>query len=83
MPPLPPRPVPDVTPRPINLEQYEAFTPERLELIEGYLIDGRDYHQERLDLLMLLLVNEGLQEAVRLAPADRWQEAIRLVYGGQ
>lgn len=80
---LTPRPVPDVTPRPINFEQYEAFTPEKLELIEGYLIDGPDYHEERLDLLMLLLVNEGLEEAVRLAPAGRWQEAIRRAYSGQ
>lgn len=82
MEPRPPRPVPDIEHRPINLEQYEAFTPEKVELIEGYLIDGPDYHQERLDLLMLLLVNEGLAEAVRLAPEERWRAAIRRVYGG-
>ena len=82
MQPVPPRPVPDIEPQPINLEQYEAFTPEKVELIEGYLIDGPDYHEERLDLLMLLLVNEGLAEAVRLAPEARWREAIRRVYGG-
>jgi len=82
MQPVPPRLVPDIEPRPINVEQYEAFTPEKLELIEGYLIDGPDYHEERLDLLMLLLVNEGLAEAVRLAPEANWREAIRRVYGG-
>jgi hypothetical protein len=77
----PPRPVPELDPRPINVELYEAFTPEKVELLSGYLVDGPDYHEARLDLLMLLLVNEGLTEAVRLAPEERWREALRRVYG--
>jgi hypothetical protein len=28
-----------------------------------------------------LLVNEGLLEAVRLAPPERWYAALRQVYG--
>lgn len=76
-----PRPVPQLEHQRINFEQYEAFTPEKLELIEGYLIDGPTYHEERRDLLLLLLVNEGLLEAVRLAPEAAWREAIRQVYG--
>jgi hypothetical protein len=75
------RPVPDLEPRRITLDQYEALTPEKLELWEGYLIDGPDYPEQRRDLLLLLLVNEGLLEAVRLAPADRWRAALRQVYG--
>ena len=74
--------MPDIDPRPINVDLYEAFTPEKLELIQGYLIDGPDYRDERIDLLMLLLVNEGLAEAVRLAPEDSWREALNRVYGG-
>lgn len=75
------RPVPDLARRRINIHEYHAFTPEKLELIEGYLVHGPDYPDERRDLLMLLLVNQGLIEAVRLAPAERWREALRQVYG--
>ncbi len=75
------RPVPDLKPKPINVEQYLELTPEKLELIEGYLISGPQYPEERRDLLLLLLVNEGLEGAVRLAPLDLWREALRRVYG--
>jgi len=76
-----PRPEPRLQPRPITLAEYEAFTPEKLELWEGYLILPGDYHDERRNLLLLLLVNEGLEAAVRLAPAELWREALRNVYG--
>jgi hypothetical protein len=75
------RSVPGLEPQRINLEQYMALTPEKLELIEGYLIAPPDWRDERQDLLLLLLTNEGLEAAVRLAPAERWREAIRKVYG--
>jgi hypothetical protein len=75
------RPVPSLEARPITLEQYEAFTPEKLELWQGYLISPPDYPEERRSLLLLLLVNEGLLEAVRLAPPDQWRAALRQVYG--
>ena len=74
----PPRP--DLEPRPITLEQYLALTPEKLELIEGYLIDGPAYVEQRRNLLRLLLVNEGLLQAVQLASPERWQAALRQVY---
>lgn len=74
-----PRPVPRLEPTPINVEQYWSLTPEKLELLDGYLIDGADDHQQRRDLLLLLLANEGLEAAVRLAPAGLWQEALRRV----
>ena len=77
------RPTPDLAPRPITLDQYHALTPEKLELWEGYLIDPPDYVEQRRNLLLLLLVNEGLLEAVRLAPPERWRAALRQVYGEQ
>lgn len=75
------RPAPALGPQPINIEQYEALTPEKLELWEGYLIHGPDEHTARRDLLLLLLTNEGLEATVRLAPVERWHEALRSVYG--
>lgn len=75
------RPVPELEPRPLTFEQYEALTPEKLELWQGYLIGPPDYAEERRNLLSLLLVNEGLIEAVRLAPPERWRAALRQVYG--
>jgi hypothetical protein len=76
-----PAPVPDLRPQGIKLEQHEAFTPEKLELWEGFLIAPPDWHDERRNVLLLLLSNEGLEEAVRLAPKKRWREALRSVYG--
>ena len=71
------RPIPSLEAQPITLEQYLELTPEKLELIEGYLIDGPEHSEERTNLLALLLRNVGLQAAVRLAPAGAWEEAIR------
>jgi len=76
-----PRPIPDLEPRKITLDEYLELTPEKLELIEGFLIDGREYPDERLDLLSLLLTNEGLLATLRLAPEERWREAMRQVSG--
>ncbi len=75
------RPIPGLEPRRITMDEYHAFTPEKLELWGGYLIDPPDYPEQRRDLLMLLLVNQGLLEAVRLAPPDQWRAALRRVYG--
>jgi hypothetical protein len=75
----PPRPVPDLSPQPITMEQYEAFTAEKIELWAGYLFGPPDFHDYRRDMLLLLLVNEGLEQAVRLAPLERWREALRRV----
>ena len=75
------RPVPDVDGRPITMDEYHALTPEKLELWQGYLIAPPDYPDERRDLLLLLLVNEGLAQAVRLAPPDQWRAALREAYG--
>ena len=62
-------------------EEYYALTPERLELLDGYLCGGAEDHKDRLNLLRALAINEGLLTLVRLAPHDRWREALRRTYG--
>ena len=74
-------PVPDLEGRRLTSEEYYALTPERLELLEGYLCGGADDHKSRLDLLRALAINEGLLRLVRLAPPDSWREALRRTYG--
>lgn len=75
------RPTPGLEPKTINREQHEAFTPRRLDYIDGYLIDELEEPKRRRDLLLLLLTNEGLAEVVRFAPPDLWRAALRQVYG--
>ena len=74
-------PEPDVMPAPISGEQYQKFTPEKLELVSGYLIDGPVNHQERINLLALLMTNEGLARVLLLAPEDKWRKALQQIFG--
>ncbi len=74
-------PVPELEPRSITLDEYRAFTPEKLELLSGYLITPPGSPDARRSLLALLLVNVGLLEAVKLAPEARWREALDRVHG--
>ncbi len=74
-------PEPDLEPQPITFAQYQALTPEKLELLSGYLIAPGDSADERRQLLALLLVNVGLIEAVKLAPEARWREALDRAHG--
>ncbi|MGD2154868.1 MAG: hypothetical protein PVG79_16505 [Gemmatimonadales bacterium] len=74
-------PVPGLEPRPISLDEYRAGTPEKLELVRGYLIAPPDEPEERRRLLVLLLVNLGLLDAVRLVPESSWREALDRAYG--
>lgn len=76
-----PLPVPELDPRAITFDEYVAFTPEKLELVSGYLIHPPHWKDSRRELLALLLVNAGLVEAVKLAPAARWREALERAYG--
>ena len=73
-------PIPDLQARAIDVDEFRAYTPEKLELVEGYLFDTRDHAESRHRLLRLLLVNVGLLDALRLAPEGRWREALRQVY---
>jgi len=74
-------PAPDLEPRPVTMDQYHAYAPEKFELWDGYLFLPGDYPEPRRQLLQLLLVNVGLLEAVRYAPEARWREALERVYG--
>jgi hypothetical protein len=74
-------PLPDLEPRPITMDQYHAYAPEKFELWGGYLFLPGEYPEPRQQLLRLLLVNVGLREAVRLAPEPRWREALERAYG--
>ena len=74
-------PIPGLEARGITMEEYHAYTPEKFELLGGYLFNTADHPEDRRRLLRLLLVNVGLLEAVRLAPEERWREALQRVYG--
>lgn len=76
-------PVPEPYPwgRPITLEEYEAFVPDRLDLVEGYLIDGPGAPERRLALLALLVANCGLEAAIFAAHRDYLREAVEATHG--
>lgn len=73
-------PVPDLEPAPVTHDQWYALTPEKLELVYGFLINGPEKSLAREKLLSLLLTNVGLVRAVQLAPAERWREALERAY---
>jgi hypothetical protein len=54
------------------LERF-AYTPERMEMVDGKLLV--DDHERRL-LLALLLENMGADAAVRLGDPAVWREAV-------
>ena len=58
-------PVPDLEPRAVDVAEFHANTPEKFELIGGYLFDVAEQPDSRRRLLGLLLVNVGVLEAVR------------------
>jgi hypothetical protein len=74
-------PTPGPEPAPISFDAYVYLVPEKLEFVDGYLVDGPDDHIWRERLLALLLTNEGLLRAVQLAPELAWREALEQVYG--
>lgn len=74
-------PEPGLEGRPLTYEEYRAFTPEKLELLSGYLIAPPEQPEERRRLLMLLLVNVGLVETLKLVPEVHWREALDRAFG--
>lgn len=74
-------PEPGLEGRPLTFDEYREFTPEKLELLSGYLIAPPDQPEERRRLLMLLLVNLGLVETLKLGPEARWREALDRAFG--
>ena len=76
-------PVLALEPGPITMDQYHAIPVEKFEFWNGYLFFPADYPEPRRHVLAVLLVNEGLLEAVKLAPEERWRQALDRVYGSR
>src|ERR1041384_2369667 len=70
------------TPEALTIEQYEALIPPKLELVDGYLIDGPGDSEARQKLLAALLRNCGLDQAVGLVDPFFWYDALDRVYQG-
>ena len=71
--------IPELQGRPLTLDEYHGLSPEKLELLDGYLL-GPAAHEAQHKLLAALLKNEGLMHVIMLAPAQSWMQALRLVY---
>ncbi|WP_427157165.1 hypothetical protein ACQFX9_17150 [Aliinostoc sp. HNIBRCY26] len=69
----PPLPQPQLEPAGITFEQYEEFTPEKLELWNGYLGYGG---QDQLGFHLAVLRNMGLLTAVHHTQLSLWIEAL-------
>jgi hypothetical protein len=74
-------PEPDVNPAPVSEEQFSQFAPKKFELVGGYLFDGPVRHQDRINLLALLMTNEGLTRVLLLAPEAKWRAAMKQLFG--
>ncbi len=74
-------PEPAVAPTPVSDEQFQQYTPPKFELVAGYLFDGPIQHQARINLLALLMTNEGLARVLLLAPEEKWRAAMKQIFG--
>jgi hypothetical protein len=61
-------PTPQVMGRPITVDEFAAFTPEKLELIDGRIPGGEK-------LVMLLLTSLGLHRVAALVGRETWISA--------
>jgi hypothetical protein len=64
---------PELKPQLINAEIFDDYTPEKLELYDGVFLGDIE---ESKKLLLLLLYNIGLEETVKLASKELWEQAI-------
>ena len=71
--PQPLLPQPELERAGITFEQYEEFTPEKLELWDGYLGYGG---QNQLGFHLAVLRNMGLLTAIRHTELSLWIEAL-------
>ncbi|MBW4646460.1 MAG: hypothetical protein KME23_26290 [Goleter apudmare HA4340-LM2] len=69
----PPLPQPQLEPAGITFDQYVEFTPEKLELWDGYLGYGG---QNQLGFHLAVLRNMGVLTAIRHTKLSLWIEAI-------
>ena len=74
--PLPPLPQPQPDRTPITFDQYEAYTPQRLELWDGFYNYGG---QDMTGFHLAILTNMGLRAAVSHVPIAKWLAAIQEV----
>ncbi|QGP91526.1 hypothetical protein MGLY_08610 [Neomoorella glycerini] len=72
-----PKIAPELHPQAINWETYKEAVPEKIELIGGFLCGGPADHDAREKLLRALLINVGLERAIKLAPKEKWEAALR------
>ncbi|REJ11524.1 MAG: hypothetical protein C6W58_18090 [Bacillaceae bacterium] len=68
--------IPSKNPQKITYSQYERYTPEKLELLDGNLLWNE---QERMNLLLLLLYNVGLEALVQHLPKESRNELKSLL----
>ena len=64
-----PPPAPDVMGRPVTADEFAAFTPEKLELIDGRIPGGEK-------LVLLLLTSLGLRRVAALVGREAWSRAV-------
>ena len=69
----PPLPQPQLEPSGITFDQYEEFTPAKLELRNGYLGYGG---QDNLGFHLSVLTNMGLLLAAKNTNLSLWIEAV-------
>ena len=66
------RPQPTAWPEEISVQEFERFVPDKIELVDGKLLDSEE---ARLDLLAVLLKNCGLEAAALMCDRFHWREA--------
>lgn len=66
-------PQPSLEPASITFDQYIEFTPEKLELSDGYLGYGG---QDQVGFHLAVLTNMGLLAAIRRTGMSLWVEAL-------
>ena len=72
--PQPPFPQPQLEPTGITFEQYDEYTPQRLELWDGFYNYGG---QDMTGFHLAVLTNMGLRTAVSHVPMFKWLAAIQ------
>ena len=73
----PPLPQPQCDRTPITLDQYLEYTPEKLELMDGFYDYG--YPDDFKGFYLAILTNMGLRAAVSHVPISQWLAAIQEV----
>lgn len=74
--PQPSLPQPQLDRTPITFEQYDEFTPQKLELWDGFYNYGG---QDMTGFHLAVLTNMGLRTAVSHVPITQWLAAIQEV----